>query len=172
MRFYYVTDHHVRWTGTLWNPTIVSYLANINSLHNKLVSSPFFKSLLSFTSLSELNFLCLSFITNQLEIHISICASIGDISSFNGKVVRDVYEDKVYGALINYSKAPSTRAIFMWHVLFICQWTLRLQEQFFFENKRLETAWDLWMTSKNLPVLCVVSSTRTIFCIWQFLFTT
>ena len=32
--------------------------------------------------------------------------------------------------------------------------------------------WELWMTSKKLSILCVVSSTRTIFCMWQFLFAT
>ena len=60
----------------------------------------------------------------------------------------------------------TTRAIFMWQVLFICQWTLRQHEHFLFENKRLKTGNYGW----KLATLCVVSSTRTIFCMWQFLF--
>ena len=55
----------------------------------------------------------------------------------------------------------------MWQFLFLCQWTPRLHEHYLFENKRLKTGLYGW-DKKKLPILWVVSSTRTIFCMWQF----
>ena len=61
--------------------------------------------------------------------------------NFNAKFFRNLpwqlFQIKGFSILKSY--APSTRAIFMRQVLFICQYTPRLHEQFFFENKRLET---------------------------------
>ena len=56
-------------------------------------------------------------------------------------------------------KAPSTRAIFMWQVLFICQYKPRLHEQFLFENKRLET-WIYGWNKKNCQFNYVLSRLR------------
>ena len=62
-----------------------------------------------------------------------------------------VYTSNFYvTSFIYYSQF--TRAIFIW--------------------KQKIGDWELRITSKQLPILCVVSSTWTIFCMWQFLFAT
>ena len=61
-----------------------TYRANINSFHDKFIKSAFLESFFSFTTLSQLNFLCFSFTTNQLEIHISICAGSKHLTRLHG----------------------------------------------------------------------------------------
>ena len=62
--------------------------------------------------------------------------------------------DKFY--LLEYTRLHEQFLLIIWHVLFICQWTLRLHEHFLFENKRLETGNYGWWNKEKLPILCVV----------------
>lgn len=69
-------------------------LANVDSVHSKLISPSFFKFVPGISSLSQLNLCCIATLTKQLNINISICSWTFNIPNFDAEVVRSYKKKK------------------------------------------------------------------------------